>query len=644
MYYFYLLIFFSISICDDVHLWISSASESSIDLSIQSNQPIYGFDFKIFSNESNTLPIDYFVEDFSNGSTTTSLFTIDSENGLITDNNFKCFTDGQNRFISLSVSNDFLPSTDSTLLMTIPITNNQNHTNFFITEPSFYTKDADFNIIDLEVEFGLIEYQSGWPYTDTDKILGSPAVFDLNLDGLNEIIFCDYSGKVFITDIEGQLLHSFQTNDQIWSTPAIADLNNDGLHEIIITSKDQHLYVLNHEAGLLMSYDSNQYLLGTPAVGNIDSDDDLEIIFGGYSNQGKIFAINFDGTNVNGFPLQINEKIQRGVALADLNNNSKADIIFGTDSENLHVIYDDATIGFTVSLDGDIRSAPAVIKMGTEHLILVGSRDDNLYAINESGEIKFSYLTGDKVESSPTVFEHNSNVFILFGSSDGYLYGIDTNGNNLSGFPILVDSAIESSPIVSDLNGDQIPEIIVSSVSNDLNIYNLDGSEYKSIPIIFEFPFSGHPLVYDVDSDGDLEIFVGTTNGMVGVDLKDVGGDYTNYWHQYRNGLLRNGYIESDQLLNNDINQYPENFMLFNPYPNPFNPSTSISYLMKEASDIQITIHDITGRKVATLLEKFQTQGYHTINWDASKVSSGQYYVYFNVGNIKLSKAITLIK
>jgi len=115
-----------------------------------------------------------------------------------------------------------------------------------------------------------------------------------------------------------------------------------------------------------MSYNSNQYLLGTPAVGNIDSDNDLEIIFGGYSNQGKIFAINLDGTNVDGFPLQINEKIQRGVALADLNNNSKADIIFGTDSENLHVVYDDATIGFTVSLDGDIRSAPTVIKMGTE--------------------------------------------------------------------------------------------------------------------------------------------------------------------------------------------------------------------------------------------------------------------------------------
>ena len=76
----------------------------NIDLSIQSNQPIYGFDFKVISNESDILPIDYFVEDFSNDTTTTSLFTINSEKGLIIDNNFNCFTDGQNRFISLSVS------------------------------------------------------------------------------------------------------------------------------------------------------------------------------------------------------------------------------------------------------------------------------------------------------------------------------------------------------------------------------------------------------------------------------------------------------------------------------------------------------------------------------------------------------------
>ena len=94
MIYFYLLLF-SISICDDVHLWISSVSEEYIDLSIQSNNAIYGFDFKIFSNESDALNISYIDEEFSNDNTSASIFTINSEQGLIFDNNFNCFTDGQ---------------------------------------------------------------------------------------------------------------------------------------------------------------------------------------------------------------------------------------------------------------------------------------------------------------------------------------------------------------------------------------------------------------------------------------------------------------------------------------------------------------------------------------------------------------------
>ena len=96
----------------------------------------------------------------------------------------------------------------------------------------------------------------------------------------------------------------------------------------------------------------------------------------------------------------------------------------------------------------------------SEHLILVGSRDDNLYAINESGEIKFSYLTGDKVESSPTVFEHNNNVFICLVLQMDICMVLIQMEIIYQDFLFLVDSAIESSPILSDLNGDQIPEII----------------------------------------------------------------------------------------------------------------------------------------------------------------------------------------
>ena len=644
MLYFLLFISISISICDDVHIWISNIQDNQIELSIKSNEPIFGFDFKISTNDNSVLPIDYMEEDFTNGYLSENLYTINTGSGIIANNNFNCFTDGDNRFLSLSLGNNFLPVSDSTLMMTIPLTNTENNLSYSIQDPSFFTKDINYNLIELDVEYGLIEYQAGWPFSDSDKILGAPAIFDINQDGENELIFSDYSGKVFILNSNGEELFSYNTGNQIWSSPTIADLNNDGNYEIIITSKDQYLYVLNNNAELLMSYNANQYLLGTAAIGNIDLDSDLEIIFGGYSNQGSIFAINLDGTDVTGFPILINEKIQRGVALADINQNNLSDIIFGTDSENIYMLYDNGEIGFNIEVDGDIRNAPTVIKMGDEHLILVGSRDDHLYGITETGEIKFSYFTGDKVDSSPVILEHNNEVIIFFGSSNGNLYAIDTNGNDINGFPINIGSSIESSPSISDFNGDGNPEIVVSSVTNDLKIFNLNGTEYKKIPIVFEFPFSGQPVINDIDNDGDLEIFVGSTNGMIGVDIKDIDGKTEGYWNQYRNNIHRTGYTESEQILSNTDSEILSEYILMNPYPNPFNPSTNITFYIPKSSFVEISIHDITGRKVEILEQSFMNVGYHLLEWDASQFSSGKYFVNLNTDDIKLSQLITLIK
>ncbi len=643
MVYLLLFISISISICDDVHIWISDIQNEHIEISIQSNEPIFGFDFKLSSIADENIPLEYVEESFSNDLNSASIHTIDTGVGIVSNNNFNCFTDGINRILSLSLSNNFLPVTDSTIMMTIPLLPSDN-SSYTIQEPRFFTKDLNLSIIDLEVEYGLVEFQSGWPFSDSDKILGAPAIFDLNLDGQNEIVFCDYSGRVFITNISGNLLSTFDSENQIWGSPTIADLNNDGLYELIITSKDQHLYILNHNAELLISYNANQYLLGTPAVGNIDLDTDLEIVFGGYSNQGKIFAINMDGSNVDGFPVEINEKIQRGVALADINQNNLNDIIFGTDSENIYVLYDNGELGLSVPVEGDIRSAPSVVRMGNEHLILAGSRNDYLYGINQTGEIKFSYYTGDKVDSSPIILEFNNEVIIFFGSSNGNLYAIDTNGNNVNGFPVNIGSAIESSPTIADFNGDGIPEIVVSSVSNDLKIYNLNGTEYKQIPITFEFPFSGHPVISDIDNDGDLEIFVGTTNGMIGIDIKDIDGITDGYWNQYRNNLNRNGYIESEQILNNIDEEILSEFKLLSPYPNPFNPSTKITYYVPKSSFIEIAVHDITGRKVEILEKSIKNLGYHSIEWDASELSSGNYFIHLTSDDIKLTQLITLIK
>ena len=638
----YIIIFFSIIVADDVHIWISAVHDNGIELSIKSDYDIYGFDFELDSYTDESSPLNYSEETFSNGTDSAIIYTINTGNGVVTDYNFDCFTDGDNRFIGVSLTNGFLPVTDSTMMMTIPVLYHQQNANYSITKPSFFSKDDNYNLIELDVEYGLIEYQLGWPFNDTDKIIGAPAIDDINQDGLDEVVFCDYFGKVFISNNQGELLHSFSSNNQIWGSPAIADLNNDGTKEIIISSKDEQLYILDAEAQLIFQYNAGQYLLGTPAIGNLDNDMDLEIVFGGYSNQGQIFAINMDGTNVEGFPVAINERIQRGVALADFNDNGLDDIVFGTDSGNIYLLHDNGEIIFNVEADNDVRCAPSIVNMDGDHLILVGSRDDHLYAINALGEIKFTYDTGDKIDGSPVIVEHNNQVAIFFGSANGYLYAIDTNGNNLDGWPVDVGSSIESSPSIADFNGDDIPEIVISSSTNDLKIYNFNGSVFKDIPIEFEFPFSGNPEIIDIDLDGDLEIFVGSTSGLIGVDIKDVNGNTDGHWHQFRGNLKRTGYIEVEQLLG--INDILTDITLENIYPNPFNPSTNINYYVPENSIIEISIHDIMGKKIQTIKKGFVNQGHHSLVWDASNFASGKYLVYLSINDIKLSKVITLIK
>ena len=73
------------------------------------------------------------------------------------------------------------------------------------------------------------------------------------------------------------------------------------------------------------------------------------------------------------------------------------------------------------------------------------------------------------------------------------------------------------------------------------------------------------------------------------------------YWNQYRNNLNRNGYIESEQILNNLDEEILSEFKLMSPYPNPFNPITQITYYVPKSSLVEIAIHDITGRKVEIL-------------------------------------------
>jgi len=79
-------------------------------------------------------------------------------------------------------------------------------------------------------------------------------------------------------------------------------------------------------------------------------------------------------------------------------------------------------------------------------------------------------------------------------------------------------------------------------------------------------------------------------------------------------------------------------------YPNPFNPSTTISWQMPEEGEVEVSIFNIKGQKVKTLCNQRLASGQHQIVWDGKEYGSGVYFVRLQAGNQTLMRKILMMK
>ena len=93
----------------------------------------------------------------------------------------------------------------------------------------------------------------------------------------------------------------------------------------------------------------------------------------------------------------------------------------------------------------------------------------------------------------------------------------------------------------------------------------------------------------------------------------------------------------------------PSEYTLVQNYPNPFNPSTTISFSVPTDGHVTISIFDVSGRLVATLLDDSVDGGYHSVTWDGIdangfNVSAGLYIYSLQAKGISLSSKMILMK
>ncbi len=338
-----------------------------------------------------------------------------------------------------------------------------------------------------------------------------------------------------------------------------------------------------------------------------------------------------------------------------------------TDAGNDTTIYLKACRGMNVDPDGNViyDQSGIVLKLNGQD----GSVMDWLFidysplkpAIDNDGYIYVGHVVGinpvDVID--PATFEVTQNITLdpLAGS---YARGMVVSPDGTRLIPGNLDAGVhklyiyETSdfvnyPMVDSLYKDNKgnPILTTQSVTIDRfggdnviwvsqdNSYGAGGPDQKDNALVM-FNFDNMTFGYVWMPDPGADKYTGPRGAAMASDGKTV---YVASWNA---GLVYKYQINVTGL--EDRTQVVKGYKLEQNYPNPFNPVTNIKFYLPVAGKVNLTVYNMLGQKVATLVNENLNAGYKTVTFDASHLASGVYVYVLKAGDVKLSKKMTLIK
>jgi len=145
------------------------------------------------------------------------------------------------------------------------------------------------------------------------------------------------------------------------------------------------------------------------------------------------------------------------------------------------------------------------------------------------------------------------------------------------------------------------------------------------------YSYDDPDLIMQKFGDTDAEYWVKI------VDLKGQSSNYSNKRSTQGQGGVAKEVMDGETSV-------PERYELYNPWPNPFNPVTTLMFGLPEESNVSLKVYDITGKDVADLVSGHLSAGYHSVVWDASANASGLYFVKLVTPKYTETQKLILVK
>tara|TARA_R110000868_G_scaffold1211_7_gene9436 strand:+ start:5012 stop:7972 length:2961 start_codon:yes stop_codon:yes gene_type:complete len=391
----------------------------------------------------------------------------------------------------------------------------------------------------------------------------------------------NFSGQVEISEKD----YPYNSQESFYT----ADINLDGYPDLITSLNTSYTTIwINDQNGSF----SDNVILGGNMIGNqdIDLDGNLDFI----NKRGSWFR-NLGELEFQSVQVQEPSVVDANLS-EDLDNDGNIDFIMTLSGVNFTSIslYRNIGSGSFKKIDLYEGFENEIVKLYSDDLDNDG--DNDILAVHQLSE---SY-------------------------GDLYWYEFEWADSSLIK-PYLIEKnvIISGLPITVDMDGDGYMDIMPSDSEGGIYWYHnqRNGEFLKKEIEIFSSEGIYRPKVADMDNDGDLDIIA----LLEGSKILYAENKAISTSNEIEEGVASNFYLHQN-------------------YPNPFNPTTTIRYAIPGSFFVNITVFDLAGRKVATLVNEKKSIGTHTVKFDASGLASGVYYYRVSTRDFVQTKKLTLIK
>ncbi len=437
----------------------------------------------------------------------------------------------------------------------------------------------------------------------------TPTFIDIDNDNLLDMFIGHWFGGIYHYEQNEENSYDFSLISQTFNnidlgvgiSPTFIDIDSNGLIDLLLSVcyKDivrfEQIYNNSYEFVTTDSVKTNIIDVGscsTITIEDIDNNGLIDILIGEASYDYGVFAnlTHYEQTNTNSFSFgfisdSINTVFGDGEAIPTIND----------------VDFDGLLDLFIGQMNYEIKHYEQ-ISIGNYEFVLITNNFNNLSA------------------GAATCFidlDNDSLLDLLIGNHSGNIKHYEQTSINSYDFILIsntfndIDVGLRSKPFVTDFNNDGLLDLFIGEESGNINYYEQDSQYSYDFTLVtnhflqIDVGYCSAPFFYDLNGDNLEDLIVGSVDG----------GLYL---------YAQNPVSVEEELVEHKAIKLYQNF------PNPFNPNTTIYFSIPVESKVELSIYNIKGQKVKTLINDMFVKGNHSIDWNGdnkfgNSVSSGLY-------------------